>query len=78
MTLYETTQGVSATQKGIASVLNILQENVRVISKYLGGGFGCKALLRSHTILAAIAARQVKRLYMGNRYGADGENCNGY
>ncbi|MDZ7955923.1 xanthine dehydrogenase family protein molybdopterin-binding subunit [Nostoc sp. DedQUE09] len=59
--LYETTQGVSATQRGIASVLNIPQENVRVISKYLGGGFGCKAMLRSHTILAAIAARQVKR-----------------
>ncbi|MGF2037264.1 MAG: xanthine dehydrogenase family protein molybdopterin-binding subunit [Nostoc sp. CmiVER01] len=61
LTLYETTQGISATQKAIASVLNIPQENVRVISKYLGGGFGCKALLRSHTILAAIASRQVKR-----------------
>ncbi|MEH2054708.1 MAG: xanthine dehydrogenase family protein molybdopterin-binding subunit [Nostoc sp.] len=61
LTLYETTQGISATQKAMASVLNIPQENVRVISKYLGGGFGCKALLRSHTILAAIAARQVKR-----------------
>ncbi|MEH1943971.1 MAG: xanthine dehydrogenase family protein molybdopterin-binding subunit [Nostoc sp.] len=61
LTLYETTQGISATQRAIASVLNIPQENVRVISKYLGGGFGCKAMLRSHTILAAIAARQVKR-----------------
>ncbi|MDZ8066060.1 MAG: xanthine dehydrogenase family protein molybdopterin-binding subunit [Nostoc sp. DedQUE08] len=61
LTLYETTQGVSATQSRIASILNIPEENVRVISKYLGGGFGCKALLRSHTILAAIAARQVKR-----------------
>ncbi|MBD2165209.1 xanthine dehydrogenase family protein molybdopterin-binding subunit [Calothrix membranacea FACHB-236] len=61
LTLYETTQGISATQKAIASVLNIPQENVRVVSKYLGGGFGCKALLRSHTILAAIASRQVKR-----------------
>ncbi|WP_375504651.1 molybdopterin cofactor-binding domain-containing protein [uncultured Nostoc sp.] len=50
LTLYETTQGVSATQKGIASVLNIPQENVRVISKYLGGGFGCKALLRSQLV----------------------------
>ena len=61
LTLYETTQGISATQRTIASLLNIPQENVRVISKYLGGGFGCKALLRSHTILAAIASRQVKR-----------------
>ncbi|MBC6434225.1 xanthine dehydrogenase family protein molybdopterin-binding subunit [Nostoc sp. HG1] len=61
LTLYETTQGISSTQRAIASVLNIPQENVRVISKYLGGGFGCKALLRSHTILAAIASRQIKR-----------------
>jgi len=61
LTLYETTQGISATQRGICAVLNIPPENVRVISKYLGGGFGCKALLKSHTILAAIAARQVKR-----------------
>jgi xanthine dehydrogenase YagR molybdenum-binding subunit len=61
LTLYETTQGVSATQRAMASVLNIPQENVRVISKYLGGGFGCKALLRSHTILCAIAAKQVNR-----------------
>ena len=61
LTLYETTQGISSTQRVIASILNIPQENVRVISKYLGGGFGCKALLRSHTILAAYASRQVKR-----------------
>ncbi|WP_226889657.1 xanthine dehydrogenase family protein molybdopterin-binding subunit [Nostoc sp. MG11] len=61
LTLYETTQGISSTQRGICAVLNIPPENVRVISKYLGGGFGCKALLKSHTILAAIAARKVKR-----------------
>ena len=61
LTLYETTQGISSTQRGIAAVLNIPPENVRIICKYLGGGFGCKALLRSHTILAAIAARQIKR-----------------
>lgn len=61
LTLYETTQGISATQRSIAAVLGISPANVRVISPYLGGGFGCKALLRSHTILAAIAARQVKR-----------------
>lgn len=61
LTLYETTQGISATRRSIAAILNIPQENVRVISKYLGGGFGCKALPRSHTILAAVAARQVQR-----------------
>lgn len=66
LTLYETTQGISATQRGIAAVLNIPQEKVRVISQYLGGGFGCKALLRSHTILAAIA---------GSSSPASGKSC---
>ncbi|WP_414579559.1 xanthine dehydrogenase family protein molybdopterin-binding subunit [Anabaena sp. CCY 9402-a] len=61
LTIYETTQGISGKQKRLAGVLNLPPENVRVISKYLGGGFGCKALLRSHTILAAIASRQVQR-----------------
>ncbi|AFY47851.1 aerobic-type carbon monoxide dehydrogenase, large subunit CoxL/CutL-like protein [Nostoc sp. PCC 7524] len=61
LTVYETTQGISGTQRSLARVLNLPPENVRVISKYLGGGFGCKALLRSHTILAAIASRQVQR-----------------
>ncbi|UKO97262.1 xanthine dehydrogenase family protein molybdopterin-binding subunit [Nostoc sp. UHCC 0870] len=61
LTIYETTQGISGTQKRLAGVLKLPLENVRVISKYLGGGFGCKALLRSHTILAAIASRQVQR-----------------
>ncbi|WP_066378563.1 xanthine dehydrogenase family protein molybdopterin-binding subunit [Anabaena sp. CA = ATCC 33047] len=61
LTIYETTQGISGTQKSLAKVLNLPPENIRVISKYLGGGFGCKALLRSHTILAAIASRQVQR-----------------
>ncbi|HIK08569.1 MAG TPA: xanthine dehydrogenase family protein molybdopterin-binding subunit [Trichormus sp. M33_DOE_039] len=61
LTIYETTQGISGTQKRLAGVLKLSPENIRVISKYLGGGFGSKALLRSHTILAAIAARQIQR-----------------
>ncbi|MGH1396191.1 MAG: xanthine dehydrogenase family protein molybdopterin-binding subunit, partial [Trichormus sp.] len=40
LTIYETTQGISGTQSNLAKGLNLPQENVRVISKYLGGGFG--------------------------------------
>lgn len=60
LTLYDTTQGVSSTQGAIAKVFDIPVENVRVISQFLGGGFGCKALVWSHTILATLAARYVK------------------
>ncbi|NEP77499.1 MAG: xanthine dehydrogenase family protein molybdopterin-binding subunit [Okeania sp. SIO3B3] len=60
LTLYETTQGVCSAQKAMAKVFDIPPKNVRVISKFLGGGFGCKALVWSHTILATLAARYVK------------------
>ena len=36
-------------------------ENVRIISPYIGGGFGGKLFLRSDALLAALAARAVKR-----------------
>ncbi|MEI9948743.1 MAG: molybdopterin cofactor-binding domain-containing protein [Pseudomonadota bacterium] len=36
-------------------------KNVRVISRYVGGGFGCKGSPWSHIGLAALAARVVKR-----------------
>ncbi|MCM5113089.1 molybdopterin-dependent oxidoreductase, partial [Escherichia coli] len=34
---------------------------VRIISPYIGGGFGGKLFLRSDALLAALAARAVKR-----------------
>ena len=35
-------------------------ENVRVISPFVGGGFGCKGSTWSHVVLAAMAAREVR------------------
>lgn len=61
LTLYDTTQGVFSTQKAIAQCFNLPPENVRVVSQFLGGGFGCKALVWPHTILAGLAALYVKR-----------------
>ncbi len=60
LTLYDTTQGVFSTQGAIAKVFDIPPENVRVISQFLGGGFGCKAMVWSHTILTTLAARYVQ------------------
>ena len=61
LTLYESTQGVYATQTTVATLLGIPVENVRVIAEYVGGSFGCKGSVWSHTWLTAIAARQVNR-----------------
>ena len=59
--LWETTQGVSMTQWNTADALGIPPKNIRVISHYLGGGFGCKGSAWPHTWLVAQAARLIGR-----------------
>ncbi|TGE18327.1 xanthine dehydrogenase family protein molybdopterin-binding subunit [Hymenobacter elongatus] len=61
VTVYESTQGVTRTQKSVATMLGLPQEQVRVITKYLGGGFGCKGASWPHTILTVQAAKAVGR-----------------
>ena len=61
LTVYETTQGVLETQKTLAGYLGLPMEQVRVITKYLGGGFGGKAWVWPHTVLACLAAQAVGR-----------------
>ena len=61
LTVYDTTQGVSETQKTLSAMLGLATEQVRVITKYLGGGFGCKAWVWPHVALAPLAAKAVGR-----------------
>jgi xanthine dehydrogenase YagR molybdenum-binding subunit len=61
LTVYDATQGVYITQQGLAQALGVPAEQIRVLSPFLGGGFGCKGLAWPHTQLAAVAARQVGR-----------------
>ncbi|MEI9954241.1 MAG: xanthine dehydrogenase family protein molybdopterin-binding subunit [Pseudomonadota bacterium] len=61
VTLYDTSQGIFGVKKKIAELFGIPAENVRVISRYVGGGFGCKGSPWSHVGLAALAARVIKR-----------------
>jgi xanthine dehydrogenase YagR molybdenum-binding subunit len=61
LTLYDASQNVNGVQKTVANTLRIPPENIRVISSFVGGGFGSKYPVRGHTIIAAIAAQQVKR-----------------
>jgi len=61
LTLYDATQGVSFSQRTIAATLGIPEQNVRVISRFIGGGFGCKGFIWPHSVLAAVAARQIGR-----------------
>jgi xanthine dehydrogenase YagR molybdenum-binding subunit len=61
LTLYDATQGVFSDQTRVAELLGLQAQNVRVISPYLGGGFGSKGPTWSHVILAALAAKQLNR-----------------
>ena len=59
--LHDATQNVHGVQKMVALTLQIAPENIRVVSPFLGGGFGSKYTAWRHTILAAIAAQKVAR-----------------
>ncbi len=61
LTIYSATQGVVGYQQATAAVLGIPVQNVRIVSPFLGGGFGCKGFVWAHPFLAAIAAREVGR-----------------
>jgi xanthine dehydrogenase YagR molybdenum-binding subunit len=61
LTLYETTQHIFGAKELISLVLDIPMEKINVISHFLGGGFGGKAYVWPHTLLAALAARSLDR-----------------
>ncbi|MEV0371312.1 xanthine dehydrogenase family protein molybdopterin-binding subunit [Streptomyces sp. NPDC050636] len=61
LTLYDATQGIVASQRTVAALLGIPSSKVRVLTQFVGGGFGCKAMVWPHVTLAAMAARHVRR-----------------
>ncbi|MFI6083380.1 xanthine dehydrogenase family protein molybdopterin-binding subunit [Streptomyces sp. NPDC051217] len=61
LTLYDSTMGVRATQLTVAQLLGIPIAHIRVITEFVGGGFGGKAMTWPHVTLAAMAARHVRR-----------------
>lgn len=56
ITLWDSTQGVHAARKEIAAAFGFAPEQVRVIAKNVGGGFGSKGAPHSHNVLAVMAA----------------------
>ena len=61
VTVWDATQYVMGERDALAGVLGVPKENVRVVSYFVGGGFGCKGLMWSQVPLAAMAAREVGR-----------------
>ncbi|HEX2214607.1 MAG TPA: xanthine dehydrogenase family protein molybdopterin-binding subunit, partial [Mycobacterium sp.] len=59
LTLWDSTQGVHAVRKELATTFGIEPEDVRVIAKNVGGGFGSKGGPHSHNVLAVMAAQRI-------------------
>src|SRR6266446_5102822 len=59
LTLYESTQSIFNTRSVLAQMFGLPQEHVRIITKFLGSGFGSKLWPWTQSPLAAAAARQL-------------------
>jgi xanthine dehydrogenase YagR molybdenum-binding subunit len=59
LTLWDSTQGAHVVRIILAPMFGLDPEQVRVISPYVGGGFGAKGMPHAHNVLAALAAQLV-------------------
>ncbi|GAB2803723.1 xanthine dehydrogenase family protein molybdopterin-binding subunit [Streptomyces daliensis] len=61
VTIHESAQGVHATRFCVSQALGVPEADVRVLSPFLGGGFGAKGPTWPHTLLTAAVARELGR-----------------
>jgi xanthine dehydrogenase YagR molybdenum-binding subunit len=61
LTLHDKTQWVANSRTEIAHVFGVPEDRVRVVSPFVGGGFGSALRVWPHVIVAALAAREVGR-----------------
>src|SRR5262249_14007802 len=61
LTVCTAAQLTTSPLEGLARTLNIPPENVRIITRYIGGGFGNKLPYYVDATLAAISARMLRR-----------------
>jgi xanthine dehydrogenase YagR molybdenum-binding subunit len=61
LTIFDKTQEVYGVRRHLASLFNVPEENVQVISPYVGGAFGSSLRPNYYPSLTAMAARELKR-----------------
>ena len=61
LTLYTSNQMIDWGRGDLAKTLRIPKEKVRLVSPFIGGGFGGKLFLRAEAVLAALGSRAAKR-----------------
>jgi xanthine dehydrogenase YagR molybdenum-binding subunit len=61
LTLWTSNQMIAWTKGDVAKTLGLPEENVHLLSPFIGGGFGGKLFLRADAVLAALGARAAER-----------------
>jgi len=61
LNVWTSNQMIDWGKQDLAKTLGIPPKNVRLISPYIGGGFGGKLFLRAEAVLAALGAKAAKR-----------------
>ena len=61
LTVHDKTQGVQNVQKYLCGVFDMQPDEVRVISSYMGGGFGAGLRPQYQVVLAVLGAQALKR-----------------
>ena len=61
LTLYEATQSASNARSAVANTFGLKEEQVRIVCKFIGGGFGSKGQTWGHATLAAMAAMALEQ-----------------
>ena len=61
LTLWTSNQMIAWSKGSLAKILSIAPEKLRVVSPYIGGGFGGKLFVRADAVLAALGAKAAGR-----------------
>ncbi|MEV7560502.1 xanthine dehydrogenase family protein molybdopterin-binding subunit [Streptomyces sp. NPDC089795] len=61
LTVHDSSQGAGPVRAALASLFELPQDAITVVSEHVGGGFGAKGTPRPHVVLAAMAARHYER-----------------
>jgi xanthine dehydrogenase YagR molybdenum-binding subunit len=61
ITLYSSLQMLASNRKQLADALDLPPEKVRIVSAFVGGGFGSKLGITPDTVASALAARRLGR-----------------
>src|SRR5205807_3630328 len=61
LTVYDKTQGVQNVRNYLCSVFDVSEDEIRVVSPFVGGAFGSGLRPQYQVFLAVLAARELKR-----------------